>query len=72
MMQAGADLWQTAGFLGMTVEMLERVYGHQHPDYQADVADVLAGQNRDRYPVNKTRLTQPNATKNARFTRGTE
>ena len=72
MMQAGADLWQTAGFLGMTVEMLERVYGHQHPDYQADVADVLAGQNRDRYPVNKTRLTQTNVTKNARFTRGNE
>jgi hypothetical protein len=25
-MQAGGDLWQIAGFLGMTAEMLERVY----------------------------------------------
>src|SRR5262249_39277701 len=33
-MQGGGDLWQIAGFLGMTVEMLERVYGHHHPDYQ--------------------------------------
>lgn len=70
MMQAGADLWQTAGFLGMTVEMLERVYGHQHPDFQADVADVLTGQYRDRYPVNKQRQTVPNATKKSGFTRG--
>jgi integrase len=57
MMQAGADLWQTAGFLGMTVEMLERVYGHHHPDFQADVADVLSGPNRDRYAANKKRQT---------------
>ena len=35
MMQAGVDLWQAAGFLGMTVETLERTYGHHHPDYQS-------------------------------------
>jgi integrase len=29
-MQNGGDLWETAGYLGMTVEMLDRVYGH-HP-----------------------------------------
>src|SRR5829696_8174716 len=28
------------------------------PDYQADVADVLSGQNRDRNPVNKTGRTR--------------
>jgi hypothetical protein len=32
-MQAGADKWEAAGFLGMSVEMLDRVYGHHHPDY---------------------------------------
>jgi hypothetical protein len=50
--------------------MLERVYGHLHPDFQADVADVLTGQYRDRYPVNKQRQTVPNATKSPGFTRG--
>ena len=33
LMQAGADRWQAAGYLGMSVEMLERVYGHHHPDH---------------------------------------
>ncbi len=31
LMQAGVDKWEAAGFLGMTVEMLDRVYGHRHP-----------------------------------------
>jgi hypothetical protein len=34
-MQAGVDKWEAAGFLGMSVEMLDRVYGHHHPDYCA-------------------------------------
>ena len=33
-MQSGVDLWDAAGFLGMTVQQLERSYGHHHPDYQ--------------------------------------
>ena len=33
LMQNGADRWQAAGYLGMSVEMLEKVYGHHHPDY---------------------------------------
>jgi len=35
LMQNGADLWDAAGYLGMTVQMLERVYGHHHPDHQS-------------------------------------
>jgi hypothetical protein len=30
-MQRGMDLWQAAGFLGMSVETLERNFGHHHP-----------------------------------------
>lgn len=30
-MQADVDKWEAAGFLGMSVEMLDRVYGHHHP-----------------------------------------
>lgn len=28
LMQAGVDKWEAAGFLGISVEMLDRVYGH--------------------------------------------
>jgi integrase len=41
LMQAGVETWQAAGFLGMTVEMLERVYGHHHPAYQKQAADAV-------------------------------
>lgn len=33
LMQADADKWAAAGYLGMTVQTLERVYGHHHPDH---------------------------------------
>jgi integrase len=37
-MQAGTDLWEAAGYLGMSVETLQRYYGHHHPDFQAGAA----------------------------------
>lgn len=40
MMQKGADPWQAAGFLGMTVRVLEQTYGHHSPKWQRDVADI--------------------------------
>jgi len=36
LMQRGVNLWTAAGYLGMTVEVLERVYGHHHPDHLAE------------------------------------
>jgi integrase len=41
LMQAGADRWQATGYLGMTVEMLERVYGHHHPDHLGEAVAAL-------------------------------
>jgi len=41
LMQNGTDLWHAAGYLGMTVETLERVYGHHHPHYQLEAADGI-------------------------------
>ena len=41
LMQGGADRWSTAGYLGMTVQMLERVYGHHHPDYMRSAVTAL-------------------------------
>lgn len=38
LMLAGADKWDAADYLGMSVAMLEDVYGHHHPDFQAAIA----------------------------------
>jgi integrase len=40
LMQAGVDPWEAAGHLGMTVETLERTYGHHHPSFQERAAEV--------------------------------
>ncbi len=42
LMRAGTDLWQAAGYLGMTVETLERVYGHHHPEFQVEAAQNIS------------------------------
>ena len=41
LMQAGVDKWEAAGFLGMTIEMLDRVYGHHHPDHLRKAAQAI-------------------------------
>ncbi len=41
LMQSGVDLWQAAAYLGMTVQMLEKVYGHHRPDFQEAAAGAL-------------------------------
>lgn len=38
LMQAGVSTWEAAGFLGMSEKTLREVYGHHHPDYQAEAA----------------------------------
>ncbi|WP_192181110.1 hypothetical protein [Mesorhizobium amorphae] len=40
MMQAGIDLWKAAGAVGMSVKILEEVYGTHHPDFQKEAAEV--------------------------------
>jgi integrase len=41
LMQRGVPIWQTAGFLGMSAEVLERTYGHHHPDYMRAAAHAI-------------------------------
>jgi integrase len=41
LMQRGVPMWEAAGFLGMSRETLERVYGHHHPDYLRGAAEAL-------------------------------
>jgi integrase len=63
LMQKGVDIWTAAGFLGMTPETLQRVYGHHHPDYMRAAADAIGRQNGDRLTVNKRAQTRSNLTK---------
>lgn len=46
MMQNGVDVAEIAGYLGMTVKMLNDVYGHHHPDFQHGVGDSFSVQHR--------------------------
>lgn len=41
LMQGGAEAWDAAGYLGMTVEMLDRTYGHHSPTHQQGAMDAL-------------------------------
>lgn len=44
-MQRGVPIWQAAGYLGMSAEMLDRVYGHHSPDHLKGAADAITGKN---------------------------
>jgi len=39
-MQRGVPIWEVSGYFGMTVDMIQRVYGHHHPDHQRLAAEV--------------------------------
>ena len=41
LMQRGVPMWQAAGYLGMSVQMIERTYGHHHPDYMRGAAQAI-------------------------------
>jgi integrase len=41
MAQAGVPLWEIAGILGNTVQMVETVYGHHSPDHLRRAARAL-------------------------------
>ena len=40
-MQNGADPYDAAAFFGMSLDILQRVYGHHHPDHQRGVGEAL-------------------------------
>jgi integrase len=40
MMRAGVNPWDAANALGMSLEVLTKVYGHHHPDWQKSAADA--------------------------------
>jgi len=42
LMQAGVKKWEVAGFLAMSMDTLERVYGHHHPDHYSEAANAFS------------------------------
>ena len=45
LMQRGVSIWQAAGYLGMSPETLDRVYGHHSPDYLKGAAHAITSKN---------------------------
>lgn len=42
----GIDRWDAAHYFGVSVDVLERVYGHHHPDYQDAIAAAIGRRRR--------------------------
>ena len=60
--QLGVPVHEICGFFGITPDMFDRVYGHHHPDYQANAVNALSRprQKPDRYPATKRERTVAN------------
>ncbi|NDV53853.1 tyrosine-type recombinase/integrase [Yangia sp. PrR003] len=39
-LQSGADMWSAAGYFSTSMETLEEVYGHHHPDWQKGASEA--------------------------------
>jgi integrase len=46
LMQRGVPVWEAAGFLGMSPEVLQDTYGHHHPDFLQGAAAAIGQKTR--------------------------
>ena len=46
LMQRGVPIWEAAGFLGMSPEVLQETYGHHHPDFLQGAAAAIGQKGR--------------------------
>jgi len=63
-MQAGTNLYEAAGYLGMSPETLWETYGHHHPDFQSEAARAVGKKGSSRLhsgPQSGPRCSHPNA-----------
>jgi hypothetical protein len=44
--QLGVPIWEASGFLGMSAEVLQQVYGHHHPDHLQGAAAAIGQKGR--------------------------
>ncbi|WP_237763539.1 integrase [Falsirhodobacter sp. alg1] len=56
-MQAGAEKWDVAGFFGVSLQTLESVYGHHHPDHQQSAVNAMQRRVSGASPRNKNNRT---------------
>jgi integrase len=47
LMRKGVDKWKAAGFLAMSLDTLERVYGHHHPDHDGGAGEAFSNRPRN-------------------------
>lgn len=43
MLQNGAEVWDVAGYAGMSEEMVRKVYGHHHPAFMKQAVTAITG-----------------------------
>ena len=46
LVQSGVAMWQAAGYLGMSTDILDRVYGHHSPEHLQGAAKAITGKNK--------------------------
>src|SRR6266571_3037315 len=46
LMQRGVTVWEAAGFLGISAEVLLNTYGHHHPDFLHVAANAITSKHR--------------------------
>lgn len=51
LMQEGVDFWTAGGFLGMSPQMVEKVYGHHHPDHLRKAVEAFGNKRRQSVAV---------------------
>src|SRR5262245_1236899 len=63
--QLGVPVHEICGFFGITRDVFEEVYGHHHPDYQANAVNALSRprQKPDRNSATNREQTAPNVVK---------
>jgi len=66
MMQLGVPMWEAAGFLAMSLDTLERVYGHHHPDFHEGAANAFSRRPRN-VRVNADKTGHSGLPKGAKF-----
>jgi integrase len=65
LMQSGVDIWEAAGFVGMTVEMLSQRYGHHHPAHLERAKNSFSAGSRHLAPHLGINGTRTNANERA-------
>ena len=54
LMQAGVPIWEAAGCLGMSPELVEKTYGHHHPDHLKGAASAFGRHRQARVVVGES------------------